>query len=121
MRSDIRLSYIFKGSAASGSALASGSRDTALTIRLTLTFSRAPPQAALPSPQVRAIQRSPFGSPLLFQGLRRKRLCPRLRFARYSAHHSAHPVSDIDTMRHTGLCRQEHHLVPAHLGTIPFG
>jgi|SRR5579859_41485 len=57
MRSDIGLSYIFKGSAASGSALASGSRDTALTIRLTW-------------------------------------------------------FSDIDTMRHTGLCRQEHHLVP---------
>jgi hypothetical protein len=76
----------------------------------TLFSSRAPPQAALPSPQVRAIQRSPFGSPgfpvpaipqtyhestaqhSFLQGLRRKRLCPRLRFARYSAHHSAHPV-----------------------------
>ena len=26
-----------------------------------------------------------------------------------------------DTMRHTGLCRQEHHLVPPHLGPSLFG
>src|SRR5215469_4350891 len=44
--------------------------------------------------------------PTSIQGLRRKRLCPRLRFARYGAHHSAHPVFQY---RHN----EAHRVVPS--------